>query len=129
MGQADLHSVEYWETLLLKQTVFGNYIKGLDNLKDAFKSKDRSLRCIDEGCRGSIRLAGSGILYQDKAKSVLSGKIDGIYSHDQCGAAAIYARQNNLDLSKDDEYGIEWSKKLAKEMGVPYKGHIGISEM
>ncbi len=122
-------TTERWKSIF-SQTTFNEYAHNIDKLADAFSLTDRSIRCIDEGCRGGLRLAGSGILYQDKAtQALLRGHVDGIYSHEECGAAALYARENGLDTDNPDQYGIEWAKKLAGEMGVPYKGHIGIDEM
>ncbi len=128
MSQFELETIEDWGAVFSK-TPFSNYVNKLDNLKDAFVLGDRSVRCIDEGCPGGVRLAGSGILYQDDAEAALAGKVDGIYSHAECGAAALYAKQNGLDTDNSDHYGIEWAKGLAERLGVPYKGHIGIDGM
>ena len=101
------------------------------NLAKAFVLKDRSVRCMDEGTPTGVHLAGSGILMgEEKAAAALKiAECDGVYSHAECGAAGIYARTNNLDAAKADEYGIEWSKKIAEKLGVPYKGHIAIGKM
>ena len=128
MGQFDSQAINRW-TRLFSEVSFGDYAETLANLKDAFVLEDRSVRCIDEGCCGGVRLAGSGILCQDDAPLTLAGKVDGIYSHEECGAAALYARRNGLDTSDSDQYGVEWAKKLAEKLGVPYKGHIGMDEM
>jgi len=128
LGQVKIDTGKKWEKLL-SETPFSEYVSKLDNIKDAFVLNDRSIRCIDEGCRGGLRLAGSGILCQDDAEAALAGKVDGVYSHEECGAAALYARQSGLDSGKSDQYGIEWAQELAQRLGVPYKGHIGIGEM
>lgn len=107
-----------------------SYIKTIPNIADAFKGNDLIVCCIDEGTPyGCIRFAGSLILNQDKAGKFIplleNAGVQGVYSHTGCGAAQLYAKQNNLDVDKADEYGIDWAKKLAEMIGVPYKGHIG----
>lgn len=107
------------------------YIKKIP-IEQAFHTKDRNLRCIDEGTPdGTVHLAGSGILLGlEKAQKTLApAQIDGIYSHAECGAAGIYARDNNLDPTRADEYGIQFAQQLAERLGVTYKGHIGIEDM
>ncbi len=128
MGYVDPKSIDYWEKLF-SETSFTNYVDTLSNLNEAFVLSDRSIRCIDEGCCGGLRMAGSGILYQGQAESALTGKADGVYSHEECGAAALYAKLNSLNPDNADQYGIEWAKNLADKLGVPYKGHIGIDNM
>jgi hypothetical protein len=107
------------------------FAAGIADLAKAFSPADKSVRCIDEGTPGGLRIAGSGILLGvDKAAELLKASgADGVYSHDECGAAGIYARQNNLDVSKSDEYGKDFAKAVAEKAGLPYKGHIGIGEM
>lgn len=106
------------------------YIHGFANLENAFRGDDLSVCCIDEGTPyGCMRFAGSLILHQDKAEKFsdvlkIAG-VKGVYSHAGCGAAGLYAKQNNLDLEKADEYGIIWAKKFADILNVSYKGHIG----
>lgn len=108
-----------------------SYFKGISNLADAFKLTDRSLRCMDEGTTGGIHLAGSGILLDmaTVSKYLIQAKIDGVYSHAECGAAALYAKNENLDGQFADEYGIEWAKTLAERLHLPYKGHTTIDKM
>lgn len=107
------------------------YVKGLQGLDKAFAPADLNVRCIDEGTPGGLHLAGSGILLGvEKAGEVLKAAgVTGITSHDGCGAAGIYARNNNLDASKSDEYGKEFAKELAEKTGIPYTGHIPFGEM
>lgn len=107
------------------------YMPSVPDLKQAFNPKDRSLRCIDEGTPGGLRCAGSGILMDESTaiEEFRRAEVDGVYSHEECGAAGIYAKQRGLDPSKSDEYGIEFAKQLARKLNVPYKGHIGIAEM
>lgn len=106
-----------------------NYIKTIPNIQAAFKGNDLIVCCIDEGTAyGCIRFAGSLILNQGKVETYVeilkNIGVKGIYSHAGCGAAELFAKQNNLDIAKADEYGIDWAKKLADMFGVPYKGHI-----
>ena len=102
------------------------YTEGLKTLSEAFKLKDHSLRCMDEGTPGGVHCAGSGILLElDEVKDGFAeAHIDGIYSHAGCGAAVFYAKQQGLDAGFADEYGKEWAKSLAGNLGLPYKGHI-----
>jgi hypothetical protein len=107
------------------------YAAGIADLDKAFSLEDKAVRCIDEGTPGGLHLAGSGILLgvEKAAEALKKAGCSGISSHDECGAAGIYARANNLDASKSDEYGKEFALKLAEKMGVPYEGHIEIGAM
>ena len=101
-----------------------SYFENLPQIEQAFQLRDRGLRCIDERTPGGLHMAGSGILDQERAvKLVPEAQIDGIYSHEGCGAAAFFAKQAGLDVLQADNYGIEWAKKLAAETGVPYVDH------
>lgn len=132
--------------------------KGEYNLEDAFKA-DKELRCIDEGTPDGFRAAGSGIAYVktaglDKslngydaitsgvkaaAESFKDANLDGIFSHEECGAAKlvyeIFSDEFKAQLKKDhgiktsDGFGDYFAEELAKEMGKEYKGCIGIDEM
>lgn len=117
----------------VKKHGWQKYLASLD-LAQGFKLKDRKLRCIDEGTVGGVHLAGAGILLDllDKAAVkdfVAQAEVTGIYSHAGCGAAALYAKQTGLDVSQLDDYVRDWTKKLAEVCGVPYAGHIELSEM
>lgn len=106
------------------------YVKNIPDLKKAFMPENASVSCMDEGTPyGMVRFAGSGILLKErKAELVTRLKeigVDGVYSHMGCGAAKLYAKNNNLDLDKADTYGREWAESLAEELKVSYKGHIG----
>lgn len=114
----------------LKEIGAEKFFRSLPNIESAFKPKDRFVRCIDERTAGgAIHLAGSGILLgKTKAKEILeSAGAKGIFSHSDCGACKIFARQNNLDVStpeKLDEVAIKWAESLAQITGLPYKGHL-----
>jgi hypothetical protein len=102
------------------------FADNLPDIEEAFHLEDHCVRCMDEGTPGGIHLAGSGIL-MDEAKAIeamRAAHADGVYSHDGCGAAALYAKKMGLDASKSDEYGVIWAKHLAELLGVPYKGNI-----
>jgi hypothetical protein len=128
---------EYWD----HQEPFFEIVKkkGLQayadfNLTTPLKLRnDVCVGCMDEGVpsdKCAVRMAGSGILMGvEEAAKMLKGKgITAISSHEQCGAAGIYAKQNNLS-GNPDEFGKVFAKKLADEIGVPYAGHIGMNEM
>ncbi len=107
------------------------YAERLADAGSAFVLFDRCVRCIDEGTPGGIHLAGSGILLkEEEAMGALErAEAGGIFSHEGCGAAKLFARRNNLDEARADEYGREWAEKLARSFGVPYKGHIALHEL
>jgi len=116
---------------LIYEKGFSEYAKGLRDLGQAFTPVQTMVHCIDEGTPAGMHLAGSGILLGvDKAAEALKkAGVTEITSHDECGAAGIYARANGLDVSKSDEYGKEFARKLAEKTGLPYKKHIPIGEM
>lgn len=107
------------------------YVNHLNNLKEAFCPSDLNVRCIDEGTTGGIHLAGSGILLglEKAAEMLKKSGAEGITSHEECGAAGLFAKSNGLDISQADEYGKEFAKKLAEVTGLPYKGHIALNTM
>jgi hypothetical protein len=94
------------------------------NSKDAFTCYDGKLCCIDEGTTGQEHLAGVGILWENQEELkiyIKKAKIKKIFSHANCGAAVLYAKKNNLDVSKSDEYSKEYAKNLAKELGLAWE--------
>jgi hypothetical protein len=130
------HSDQYWseEVPKLKELVeIGSrkYFEKYKILDSAFDLKDRRMRCMDEGTAGGLHLAGSGILLDmaSAEKFAHESGVDGIYSHEECGAAKLYAQKENLDEGFADDYGREWAKALAEKMKVPYLGHIEIGSM
>jgi len=52
-------------------------------------------------------------------------KVEEVTSHDDCGAAKLYAQLKDLEMSKSDEYAKDFSKRLAKKAGLPYR-HIKV---
>ena len=131
---------EYWqESQLVFSKIYKygvrDYVDSLPSsvLRMAFNLHDRSLRCIDEGTPGGIHVAGSGILLSVEEKQVELTKVmselrtagvDGVYSHKGCGAARLYAETVKGQPDKSDEYAVNWGQKLARDLNVPYKGHI-----
>lgn len=105
---------------------FERYVREVSLLPEAFRLRDRNLRCIDEGTPGGIHLAGSGILLDKKAATAIVGnaEVDGIWSHAECGAAALAAKLNSMDPSGTERYARKWAEDLAQAAGVPYLGHI-----
>ncbi|MFH1056160.1 MAG: hypothetical protein V1744_08715, partial [Candidatus Altiarchaeota archaeon] len=101
----------------------GGYVSGINRLEDAFKLKDRSLRCIDEGTAGGVHLAASGILYgfDETLRFCRTAGVSTVTAHEGCGACKIHAKKESLPLDVADTYGIKWSKKLANELNVPYE--------
>ncbi len=129
----------YWEKsqeLMNKVKEAGgmeSYLDNIPNLFEAFILKDKCVRCIDEGTPGGFHFAGSGILLSTEDKKAELQKImekmkeagvDGVYSHEGCGAAKLFADTIKNDPDNYKNYAIEWAEKLASELGVPYKGHI-----
>ncbi|MDD5110480.1 MAG: hypothetical protein PHI63_04690 [Patescibacteria group bacterium] len=96
----------------------------------AFQPADRWLRCIDEGTPGGVHMAGSGILLGvgAAAEAARAAGATTITSHEECGAAKLYATEKGLDPEKSDTYGQEFARDLAKELGVNYC-HLPLSEM
>ncbi len=108
-----------------------DYLKNRHNSKKAFVCNDGCLCCIDEGTFGQEHLAGAGILWEDREKlkrCIKKAKIKKIISHQNCGAAKLYAQKYNLDENKSDEYAIQFAKNLAEELGLKWE-HLGTEKM
>ena len=122
----------YWEKSggndLLKSQTFQDVFNRPEIREKVFNLTDRDLRCIDEGTPGGLHLAGEGILYT-KAKEDLKGEVEGVYSHEGCGGAALFAQRGNIKIENPDELCDRWSKELAESLGVVYKGRIPAEEM
>lgn len=103
--------------------------------QEFFKDGPRYIGCIDEGdsgvpgvSAGKIGLGGSGIGYA-KAANDLSGKrVVLVTSHEDCGAVALYAKENNITGISVEELGRERARGLAQKLGVGYQ-FINISAM
>lgn len=107
------------ETLLKKETS-----------QEMFEKGEACLCCIDEGTdNGLFRVAGSGILLSDQDRANLVERlqamgIQGVKSHEGCGAAEKYCKENNITDKSVEEVAIEKAKVMATQLGVPYLGHI-----
>ncbi len=119
-------------TLLKKIKEMGGletYVQSVPELKDAFNNKNHDLCCMDERtAKGALSTPGSGILIEgDQAQQAYIERlkeagVDGVYSHNECGAAKIYAKEHGIE--DDNAAAVAYSKDLAEKLGVAYKGHI-----
>ncbi len=109
------------------------YVETIPALKRSFASADRSVRCIDEGAPGGIRLAGSGILLDsERVEAVMKAAgATGIFVHEECGAAAEAFRRlterERTKFSGADSYAAYRAQQLAIKLNIKYKGIIGFS--
>jgi hypothetical protein len=97
------------------------YVNALPFSEGAFSLTDRLIRCIDGRVRGGLRLAGSGIgIGLAKARQFAeAGGATGVTFHRDCGAAALWAREQGLAAEDATQYAREFAEKLAGELGVP----------
>lgn len=123
------NKLEFWNS---QQPIFekiyaqgmNKYVQQNRQIKQAFGCNDGCLCCIDEGITGQEHLAGAGILWEDfeELKRHLSkAKVKKIFSHSNCGAAKLYAEKNNLDVNNSDQYGKDFAKHLASELGISWE--------
>ena len=96
------------------------YVNSLPSSEGAFQLTDRVIRCIDGRVRGGLRLAGSGIgIGLAKARQFAeAGGATGVTYHKDCGAAALWAREQGLPVEDAMQYGREFAEKLAGELGI-----------
>ncbi|MDO8560120.1 MAG: hypothetical protein Q7S23_03770 [bacterium] len=106
------------------------FFQSIPNIQHAFHPGERWLCCIDEGCPGGVNLAGSGILLgvEGAARIAHDAGVTAITSHEECGAAKLWAKQSGKNAETSDDYGKEFSAELAKKLGVSYC-HLPLSEM
>lgn len=106
------------------------YTDNVEGVEAAFETGEHTLCCIDEGTPfGDMRSAGSGILMEgeDRATFITNLKKAGVKevtSHAGCGAAALYREKMRITDKSVDEVAQEGARRVAEELGVPYKGHI-----
>ena len=112
------------------------YEKGIEGLlavesaETLFEKGESCLCCIDEGTdNGLFRVAGSGILLSDEERANLVDRlqamgIKGVKSHEGCGAAEKYCKENGITDKSVEEVAIQKAKDMATQLGVPYLGHI-----
>jgi hypothetical protein len=78
---------------------------------------------------GNIRSAGSGVLAEGNHRTefLRNLKLAGVAevkSHAGCGAAALYRERSGITDKTVDEVAVEIATAIAKELEVPYSGHI-----
>ena len=106
------------------------FVDDIPNLENAFEGQEHTLCCMDEGVpQGDMRSAGSGILTEGAQREEFIAKlraagIKDVTSHEGCGAAGLYRERHGITDRTVDEVAIEQAKKMADELGVPYKGHV-----
>jgi len=98
--------------------------------ESCFRLHDRHIRCIDEGTPGGIHCAGSGILLGEEAtlKMFERAMPDFIYSHEECGAVALWAKKTGRNPAGAGKYAIEWVEKISARAGIQH-GHLAIGNM
>lgn len=106
------------------------FFHGIPDIEQAFHPGDRWLCCIDEGCSGGVNLAGSGILLgvEGAAAIAKAAGVTAVTSHEECGAAKLWAQQAGKDTSASDDYGKQFAAALAKQLDISYC-HLPLSEM
>lgn len=106
------------------------FFQSIPDIEQAFHPGDRWLCCIDEGCSGGVNLAGSGILLgiERAAAIAKAAGVTAVTSHEECGAAKLWAIQAGKDSSASDDYGKQFAAALAKQLDISYC-HLPLSEM
>ena len=101
-------------------------------LAEAFTDKEACLCCMDERAgKGTLHVPGSGIGIEGEEaqaafrNSLKEAGIKGVYSHDKCGAAKLYAEKHGIE--DYDVAAISYTQDLARKLGVEYKGHVKTS--
>ncbi len=130
---------EKYKFLRNKDYSIEDYIKeNKINLEEAYKKEGDEIiiGCIDEGMKemgGRIPLAGSGLLFlteQELLDFIKNRKADVITTHVGCGAALIWARKKNPNISQEDadKLAMKYIQNIATKAGIQYK-HIFNEEM
>lgn len=103
--------------------------------QEFFKNGPRYVGCIDEGdCEvpgisaTKIGLGGSGIGYSQTINDLSGRGVVLVTSHEDCGAVALYAKENNVIDISTEELGKKKAQELAQKLGVEYR-FIKISDM
>lgn len=129
---------EYWDRQtplfeeIKKAGGISNYVNSFERKGDLFLLEDRSIRCIDERAPGGVHMAGSGILDQANAFAIIKNtNADGVFSHAGCGAADLafeaLSEGQKKELGSAENYAKWWAEYVAKELGIPYKGHLTVN--
>ncbi len=111
-----------------------NYLAAIPNFDQSLRTKDRLIRCIDEGTPGGIHAAGSLILLSklEALEFIRNARPEGITSHADCGAARLACKEKGLNANDDrtvESAAVSWAKEIAKLADVPYAGHIAKEEL
>src|SRR3989338_199799 len=108
------------------------YMEKHPELAEAFTAEKPYLCCMDERtAKGTLHLGGSGILIEgaDAQKAfqqrLKDAGVEGIYSHEGCGAVKLYAEQHQVDDL--EEAAKLYAQGLADQLGIEYKGHLKTS--
>lgn len=125
---------QYWEKTggddpLKGASSFQEYFDLLPDNHKVLEITNRKLGCMDDGLDCGIRMAGSGILNSHANSDLKDKGIEGVTSHEGCGAVGLYIAQNHLENVDPNELADQKAKELAQELGVPFVGRIPLSEM
>jgi hypothetical protein len=110
-----------------------SYFEASPQTKHCFRIEKRVINCMDEGTPGGFRVAGSLILLPEKEAQffVRESSAEGLFSHTDCGAAALaFRRKYNLKanekvaLKEIDEFAKAEAKRIAKITNIAYWGHL-----
>lgn len=108
------------------------YVESQPELAEAFKEQGRDLCCMDERtAKGMLNVPGSGILLEgddaqtEYRKRLHDAGVEGVYSHDGCGAAKQYAKEHGIE--DYNAAAIAYAQDLAAKLGVAYRGHLKTS--
>ena len=118
---------------IAKEGGMERYIQEHPEFKSVFFTKEkRCLCCMDERtAKGTLNLPGSGIMIEGEEaqkafqQRLKEAQIEGVYSHDQCGAAKLYAKDHHI--ADPNEAAVAYAKDLALKLGIEYKGHLKTS--
>ncbi len=120
-----------FETLCTTDDLTG-YFSCISDVSKGFGRTDRSIRCMDGRTPGGKHFAGSGILLANRRgkefvlETLAAVQPDGIYSHEECGAASLVAGLQGLEPEAGEELGISWAREVAEALQVPYLGHLPV---
>jgi len=104
------------------------YLQQASHIEEAFRDNDKILRCIDDRCPGGMHGAGSLILlpFEEAVATCQDMGVKAITSHVDCGAAAKYIKEHSLNPAEIEIIAMEYAKKLASAVNVPYAGHLSV---
>lgn len=131
--ESEVQLMKHWEEQTAKvapilKLGLSNYLAQNEelrnNLPQAFKEKNETLFCIDEGTEGCFHIAGSGILLPDSVvvTAIQKAGIKSITSHKGCGAAAVAAQK--ADRTDVEAFAEEYARRIADLAGIQYREHV-----